>query len=255
MEGGALLSDWWVEFSKDVVPYLNVTTRLEDSSDTHVFGQIGGTGFPTTVFMDHTGAVLTDSWMYPGELKTLEEAKAEALENLAELDELRAQAAKNPDDKAAQGALKLALALRHSGSLTREEFEAIAKLNGVPRSLVERYRTQLLVEELEAAQKVAGESATSREEFTAAVGEAFYAIFKSGKRLPIDHEMATGLYGYAMDHALEIGDGATAEAAFLEFEKAMNLAAEENPDAKERIDAQVDEKRQAVKSMVSGGAK
>lgn len=58
MESGSLSSEEFPAFASKVVPYLHITTRLEDRKDESLFSEIGGRGFPTMKFMDADGSVL-----------------------------------------------------------------------------------------------------------------------------------------------------------------------------------------------------
>lgn len=58
MESGSLSSEEFPAFTSKVVPYLHITTRLEDRKDESLFSEIGGRGFPTMKFMDADGTVL-----------------------------------------------------------------------------------------------------------------------------------------------------------------------------------------------------
>lgn len=58
MESGLLTTPDFNTFSKKVVPFLHVTTRLEGRAYEGLLGEKGGTGFPTLMFLDEEGGVL-----------------------------------------------------------------------------------------------------------------------------------------------------------------------------------------------------
>ena len=58
MEGGPLLSDWWVKESKKFVPYLNISAQLEDKPDQKLMREYDLRGFPSFIFLDDSGLLL-----------------------------------------------------------------------------------------------------------------------------------------------------------------------------------------------------
>jgi len=59
VEGGTLKSDEFKKWSGDYVLFLHVTTRIPDRKNEDLFGKKGGTGFPTFMFLDPKGGVLS----------------------------------------------------------------------------------------------------------------------------------------------------------------------------------------------------
>ena len=56
MESGSLSSTEFAAYaSKDVVPYLHVTTKIPGNTTDGIFREYGGTGFPTLLFLDADG--------------------------------------------------------------------------------------------------------------------------------------------------------------------------------------------------------
>lgn len=60
MESGPLSTPEFAAFSKEVVPYLHVTSHVEGRKDEGLFGEYGGRGFPTLMFLDASGKKLAD---------------------------------------------------------------------------------------------------------------------------------------------------------------------------------------------------
>lgn len=58
MEGGALLSDEFNEFSKKHVMFLHITTHIEGRKDEDLFSKVGGRGWPSFFVLDAEGNVL-----------------------------------------------------------------------------------------------------------------------------------------------------------------------------------------------------
>lgn len=58
MEGGALLTDAFVEFSKEYVLYCNIMSRVPGDKHQDLLMEKGGQGFPYLVFLDADGNVL-----------------------------------------------------------------------------------------------------------------------------------------------------------------------------------------------------
>jgi hypothetical protein len=58
VEGGAFSTPEFKEFSKKVVPFMHVTTRIEGRKDEDLLSEKGGNGFPYIIFMDDEGGVL-----------------------------------------------------------------------------------------------------------------------------------------------------------------------------------------------------
>lgn len=60
MEGGALLKDDFVAFSKGYVLYCNIMSRVQTDKDQDLLEKVGGSGFPHFVFMDTDGKVIVE---------------------------------------------------------------------------------------------------------------------------------------------------------------------------------------------------
>jgi len=115
MEGGPLSDDRIIEFNETVVPFLHVTTKLEDKQHDGLLAEFGYNMFPTVAFMNADAEVVTLLSGYDrsieGFIKTRDDAIA--------LVELIAAAKSDP------GAAKRLLLLRIDRRLLRFE-EAVA---------------------------------------------------------------------------------------------------------------------------------
>ena len=60
MESGSLSSPEFAEFSKTVVPFLHVTTRIKGREGDDLLKVYGGTGFPTLKFLDAKGEAVAE---------------------------------------------------------------------------------------------------------------------------------------------------------------------------------------------------
>lgn len=96
LEGGPLVSTWWKEAARDVVPYLNVTTMLADDVDLGRRESTGGTGFPHVAFLNPDGIVLRIF------RPSSEAAYGEALGSAEALHALAVHCAQHPEDRDAQ---------------------------------------------------------------------------------------------------------------------------------------------------------
>jgi hypothetical protein len=253
LEGGALLSDWWVNVSKEFVPYLNITTRLDDSPDQDLMGAKGGTGFPTLFFMEpETGAVLNE-WWWPEDEDTVREALKKATEKAKGVQTLVAEAAKKPEDKALQAKLQIKLAMMHAASMSLEELRELSKTKGldpeVKAEFDEWYAGALVQRELDAAQQ----KAESRKEFTDLASAGFYKLLKDGVRLPAKHENAQMFYDLGLTGAVAAGDAASAKAAFDGLSEALGLIAEQNPTVADKVKAAIEEAKGRLDSIPAKG--
>jgi hypothetical protein len=58
LEGGLLSTPEFTAFTKKVIPFLHVTTRIEGRANDGMLSEKGGTGFPTLMFLDAKGEIL-----------------------------------------------------------------------------------------------------------------------------------------------------------------------------------------------------
>lgn len=108
MENGSFSSDEFAAFTKTVVPFLHVTTRIEGRLNDDLLSVYGGRGFPTLKFLDAEGKAVAE----PGG-RSVEafQTTADALNSLADLKKRIAKGEKGLD-------AKLLLAEMNLGSVT-----------------------------------------------------------------------------------------------------------------------------------------
>lgn len=235
------------------MPYLNVTTRLDDTPDEGMFGEKGGSGFPTLYFMEpETGAVLNE-WWWPEDEETVRGELASATAKAAELTDLLRSAEQEPDDAALQATVAIRLAMMFAGELAMEELEAIGQTEGLDAELKSEFGLWLGGRKVEAAADQASDQAESRKEFEELVGQAFYDLAKAGVRVAPSHQIAGFYYENSLDAAIERGDAETAQAAFEGYAAAMEHMASERPSFADRIQESVDEVRARLDEFQGAG--
>ena len=235
MEGGPLLTDWWVEISKEFVPYLNVTAQLDDKPDQGLLSAKGGTGFPTCFFLDPaTGAVLNE-WFSPVDADAVRKVMGQAQARSDELTSLRKDAEARPDDKALQASFAMKLAMMHAGEHTLEELAELAKTAGVDAQLVAEFDAWFGGRRVEAV-VTAAQQVETREEYENKVRAGFHKLLQEGVRLAPEHDNAQFYYSYGFRGAIEAGDRLSAEKAFDGYKAVMKLLVAQNPRYKEQVE-------------------
>ncbi|MDE0959983.1 MAG: hypothetical protein OSB09_04315 [Planctomycetota bacterium] len=137
MEGGPLLSDWWVDESKKFVAYLNISAQLEDKPDQKLMREYDLRGFPSFVFLDDSGLLLFGKEPYWRPDSAL--ALGQGLAQVGELFELRKLVQQNPGDEIARARLTLIEGLLDPSRADLEKMDAAVKIAGVPEELVEEW--------------------------------------------------------------------------------------------------------------------
>lgn len=236
------MSDWWVEMagSGAFVPYLNVTTHLDDTPDQDLLSEKGGNGFPYLVLMDSEGVVLARRFRPTSADAMKSELKA-AAEVKAELDAMRKKAEKNPRDKKLQAELAIELALRFAPQHSMEELKALSMVEGLDEDLVSRFNSWYAEKRFNDAYAAAVGGDGSRDEKLAALGESMLGLFKEGVRLPADSDMAAYYYDYAVSGAISAKDEESARACFILWKECMDHMAEQMPQYAEDIQSSIDE--------------
>ncbi|MBT6540052.1 MAG: hypothetical protein HOM39_00595, partial [Planctomycetes bacterium] len=137
MEGGPLLSDWWVKESKKFVPYLNISAQLEDKPDQKLMREYDLRGFPSFIFLDDAGLLLfgREPYWRPDSLASL----GQGLNQVEVLFQLRKQVQENPQDSIARARLTLIEGLLDPSRVDVARMDAAAKVEGVPEELVEEW--------------------------------------------------------------------------------------------------------------------
>jgi hypothetical protein len=238
-----------VNVSKDFVPYLNVTTHLDDTADQELMGAKGGSGFPTLFFLEpETGAVLNE-WWWPEDEKTVREMLATVSTKAKGLQDLIKEAAAKPDDKALQAKLAIKMALMRAADMTLEELLTLSKTEGLDPEIKAEfdawYAGALVQRELDAA----GEGAKSRQEFESKACPAFYKLLKDGVRLPADHSNAQLYYDLGLTGAVSASDAEVAKVAFDALSVSLNAIAEQNPRVADQVKAAIAEAQGRLDSI------
>jgi hypothetical protein len=137
MEGGPLLSNWWVKESKKFVPYLNISAQLDDKPDQKLMREYDLRGFPSFVFLDDSGLLLfgREPYWRPDSLLSL----GQGLNQVEVLFQLRKMVEENPEDQIARARLTLIEGLLDPSRVDVARMDAAAKVEGVPEELVEEW--------------------------------------------------------------------------------------------------------------------
>ncbi len=204
LQAGPLVSEWWVELSARFVPYLNIATGLADTPDPGVLAQKGAGEIPHLVFLDSSGAVLGPR-IWPESQAVVEQAQADALEQLAQLDALREAVAAAPGDAVAMAKLRIHLGLRWASGVTAQELEQLAGTVGIDPELANRVRVFLCaaqVRERFRQAKIALRSGTPRRQVMIDLRAGCLALYKGGLRLPLGHRRRLDYQRAAFDGAI-----------------------------------------------------
>jgi hypothetical protein len=235
LEGGALLSDWWVALAKDYVPYLNITAQLKEKPDQDLLEAKGGDGFPYMIFMDSSGAVLTDRIWPEGE-EDVKTAYADAMTKKAAIDALRAAVEKNANDPVARANLALKLALHRVTDTSDADLDALAKTPGLDAAILGEYKVHQVRKSIMNAQKTAMESAKSQEEFMANIESAMYGLAKSGVTIPSSDELANMFFFAGFEGALKAKDKAVAKTMLTGIEEFLKVIVGKDESVKPRAE-------------------
>jgi len=193
LESGSLSDNDFPAFAKNVVPFLHVTTRLEDKPYEKLFGELGGTGFPTLMWLDADGRKI-QVHNGPRSVKGFEESLGEVELFLDQIEK-----AENGDAKAATAVLIRQLQLQwfeYDDALARRE--ALTKVSSKEKKELD----QLLIDtEVRTHVKTAGKDPEAQR----AAGAHFFAMW-SEKRLPAGKSELYRFWTLMADHAEHAGD-------------------------------------------------
>jgi hypothetical protein len=200
LEGGPLLTDDFVKFSKDYVLFLHVTTQVQGEKYANLLVEKGGSGFPHLVFMDSEGNVLA----------VHEEARTpEAFSKTGE----KAKSFVSLKEKAEKGdagtKIDFVLVQLSLGHLSAEEAEKRIKAAGTPTP---EQQAKFDGEKVNADVLGTVKGIRSEEQAKAA-GKKFYEAQKAGKAGPTAEPAMQPYYILMMDAADGAKDVETFEAA------------------------------------------
>lgn len=196
MEGGALLTPEFNEFSKKHVMFLHVTTRIEGRKDEDLFNKVGGRGFPSFFVLDSDGKVVAQH-----EGPRTAAAFAETIDKAKEFVTLRDKA------KAGDAAAKVdyLFARVRMGQLSADEMKAEAKSLKMSDEQQKTYRGLLA-------------NVMMDDEQTKAVGKAFVEMQKNGY-VPEDGRKQQAFYLAIFRYGNLLGDAAMMDGACNGLEK------------------------------------
>lgn len=233
--------DWWTKVSKDVVPYLNVATAssrdtpVEDAPDQGFLQKMGGRGFPYCVLMNAEGEVLWE------QRPTSEDAFKAGLADAKLLAELKAKAAKSPDDQALAASIKLFDALGRSQRPMPEmdELKTLAATEGIDAGVAKRFGVWFKEKGEETALMAAMRARDG--------GKKALEMFKSGTKPDVSNRLATSFYRMALLGAIQDGDKDVATQALEAVEKTIEASPQlkNNP----RVKADVEKWREQVNAL------
>ena len=232
MEGGLLSTPEFASFTEKVVPFLHVTTRIDDRANDGMLSEKGGTGFPTLMFLDAEGEILGK----PGGRDVASFDKT--LSNLTALKDLNKRIAageKNLGDdlfmvQLAMGEYKTVAEIEEKAKtfkkLTKEQKLTIAKA--------------IVGKKVEAAMN----SMERGPEGQIKVGKKFKAIYDEG--LFPEGDMEGPFWGFLMEYAESEKDGKTMEVALNHVKRIFGK--------EDWAKGLIEEKEAALKEIKEGGS-
>jgi hypothetical protein len=199
LESGPLSTPEFAAFSKEVVPFLHVTSHVEGRKGEGLFGEYGGTGFPTLMYLDASGKKLADQ-----NVRSVEGFRKTAT-SLTAMTNLRARIAKGEKGLGPE----LLIAELNLGQVefadAKKRFASFKKM----KPAVKKQIAALLVDaEVDSLFKSAG---SDREKFEA-LGEVFAKMVKDG-RVPTGNS-ATMFWSSVMGYAEGKADAGLYEKAY-----------------------------------------
>ncbi len=225
MEGGPLLSDWWVEDSKRFVPYLNISAMLDEKPDQGMLSQYGLGGYPSFIFLDTDGVLLYGKEPYwrPDSKLSLELGLGE----VESIFKLRKRVAEFPEDLVARAHLTLIEGLLNPARANIIAMDEAAKVDGVPADLVGEWRasraTIRFLAVFDPYRTAYKQGSEDREEKRTKAMTICYQMVKDGDGLPEDNEGFRPFWVLAFDGAIEAGDEKIAMACLEEYKDAYGI--------------------------------
>lgn len=244
MEGGPLLSDWWVKESKRFVPYLNISARLDDKPDQQMMSEYDLRGFPSFIFLDTSGGLLYGKEPYwrPDSLMALEMG----LEEVESIFQLRKHVAENPDDQVARARLTLIEGFLNPARANVAAMDVAASVKGVPAELVAEWKASRLAIRFlvvfEPYRIAYQEDAADRDQKRAEVVNFCYEGVKAGETMDVDQEWFRPFWILAFDGAREAEDEKIARTCFAAYEDAYGVQDRYWKKMKEQLEELVENK-------------
>ncbi len=215
-----------MEAAKTVVPYVNITAKLDSVADQGLLTKKGGGGFPFVTIMTSDGDVLWEFW--PQDKSAFDAAYGQA----KRLIELKAKSVASPTDKVVAANHML---LDSSGRQQRPQVASIADLQtaaatpGADAKLVEAFKEKIPSLAMNAARSDGG--------------KAVYELLRGG--YTPSGRSTIGMYYYGAKGAIVAKDAANASKFVALFE----AAASKNPQFAERAKKDADKMREEIKAL------
>ncbi|MCI0651158.1 MAG: hypothetical protein L0Z55_04675 [Planctomycetes bacterium] len=218
MESGTLSSSEFAEWSKSVVLFCHVTSRVQSDKHQDLLTRKGGNGFPYLIVMDGAGTVLArhDADRTIAAFDATLKSAEKTAKSLAELEAKSAQG-----DAAAKKEL-----LRTRISLGQLNFEqASAALKELTLSDAEKADFEKTLVNLEASEILNGVVSA---ETHAAAGKRLAQMLAAG-RIPSEEQLAGGYWQGILKHAEKEADIALYERGLTELRKMFGSDARAKP--------------------------
>ena len=201
MEGGALLTDAFVEFSKDYVLYCNIMSRVPGDKHQNLLMEKGGMGFPYLVFLDAEGNVLAK---HEGARDA--DGFRETGKKVRAFLELRKKAETGgPGAKLDYLIARLDLGHAKVGDAERE-VGGLGTLSAEQKARFEVALTNATI--LETVRAIQNDEGAEQ------AGKKFYEMYKAGKAAPTSDDAVQAYWILLMDCAEEQKDAVAFEAGF-----------------------------------------
>lgn len=225
MEGGPLLSDWWVKESKRFVPYLNISARLDNKPDQEMMSAYDLRGFPSFIFLDTDGVLLFGKEPYwrPDSPEALEDGLGE----VETIFQLRKHVDENPEDQVARARLTLIEGFLNPERANAVAMEEAASVKGVPAELVRQWNASRLaihfLTVFEPYRIAYREDLEDKEQKRAKVVTFCYEAVKSGEVMEESQEWFRPFWILAFDGAIEARDEKVARTSLQAYEDAYGV--------------------------------
>ncbi|MBV8879336.1 MAG: thioredoxin family protein [Planctomycetaceae bacterium] len=207
LENGALLTEDFAKFAKDVVLFFHVTTMIQGEKYGDLLEEKGGNAFPYIVLMDSTGDVI---------LQHQGERSAEAFGKSRDTAKNYTATKEKADKGDAAAKVDLAILQLSMGKAKADEAQKAIQAAG-PVSKEQQEKLDLELTNAEVRESVAK---LRSDEEAAALGKKFYARFKEGKPSPTADNALQSYFILLMDAAGEAKDAKVFEDAYkVLFEK------------------------------------
>lgn len=221
MEGGPLLEDWWVELSRDFVPYLNVSAGLPDAPDQELLRAMGGRAFPTFIVLDDRGQSIVPGPSYASFRPMNRSATEGALSGVQELIALRNKEIGDTPSEVRAAEIELLEALLVEGRWREDRVTEALAVEGIDVSIVDRVRALQVVRRFQAAVGDLGdEDSDARREASERAAREMFEVHGAGRPIVDTRLRYFGEYWrFVFSGALADGDLEVADTALQVFRR------------------------------------